>query len=379
MEQEMEAPEAMEAPEELGRGTDTVMAHLSLGEVVIPRAFLDDPQVMEMLQALFEQNGANLAEFTVGDQANKINPETGYPEFFSLKKLVKGIAKKFTVKSLKSFALPAALSYFAPGLGSALGGSILGAGAAGSSTLGNALLGAGLSGVTGGNPLTGAVTGALGANIGGLGSGAQGATQSGASLGSGNGIIGALGDAVGVTKSTLPSIGSISGSVGGGSSFSPVNSLANALGGFSQDAAIKKQQKALLEANAAQRANYDSFDPSGITEDPGYKFNLQQGQEGLNKGLAAGGSLFSGKALKAASEYNQNYANNAFNNYYQRWLQKVQGTNALTGAAGDVRANAIGAGSQNLAQSLSNALGSPVGQYGQSLTLEQLRRLGMAV
>lgn len=358
--------------EQAGRGTDSAavggtMAHLSLGEVVIPRAFLDDPQVVEMLQALFEQNGSNLAEFTVGDPANKINPETGYPEF--------GFGKIF--KKIARIAAPAAIAYFAPGIGSALGSSILGTGAVGASTLGNALVGGGIGALTGGGlkgALTGAVTGGIGANIGNLAGaplakGVQGPVQQG------SGILGALGKATGLNSGSLPSIGGITGgSSGGGSSFSTLAS--NALGSLSQEDAIKKQREALLGANQKQLANLESFDPSGITSDPGYQFNLEQGQRGLNSGLAAGGALYSGKALKAASAYNQDYANNAFGDYYQRWLNKVSGQNQLYGAGGDIKANAAGASSQNLAQSLSNAIGAPVGQYGGS-NLELLKRLGL--
>jgi len=61
--------EKVESPDEdlaeAGRGTDTVMGHLSLGEVVIPRAFLDDPEVLQYIKGIFESNGADLAEFTV--------------------------------------------------------------------------------------------------------------------------------------------------------------------------------------------------------------------------------------------------------------------------------------------------------------------------
>jgi len=373
MEQEMEAPEMEEKPEEMGRGTDTVMAHLSLGEVVIPRSFLDDLDVLGMLQSVFAQNGVDMAEFTVGDEANKINPETGYPEFF-FKKIFKAI---------KSIAIPAALSYFAPGIGSSIGGSILGAGAAGASTLGNALVGAGLGGLTGGGlkgALAGAAGGALGANIGNLGGGQlQGPTLSGATLGerAGSGILGAIGDATGLKAGDIPSIGGlVSGGSGGGSSYMPL--MANALSTSMQDSALKKQKQAMLGATDRQLANLESFDPSEITKDPGYQFNLEEGQRGLNQQLAAGGNYYSGRALKAATEYNQNYANNAFKDYYQRWLNKVGGQNAIYGTQGDITGNAAGARAQSMAQALSNVIGAPVGAYGQSnLDLDTLRRLGL--
>lgn len=359
-----------QAPEQAGQGTDTVLGHLSLGEVVIPRAFLDDPDVMQMLQALFQQNGADLGEFTVGDPANKINPETGYPEFFSFGKILRAVA-------------PLALSYFAPGLGTALGSSILGAGAVGASTLGNALIGGGLGALTGGGlkgALLGAAGGGIGANLGELGSGLQGPLQSGATLDSGgSGILGAVRDATGLTSGNIQSIGGLVGGSGGGSSsFGLGSALTSAFGGVNQDAAIKKQKQQLLGANQQQLANLETFDPSGITEDPGYKFNLEQGQQGLNRTLGAQGNLFSGKALKAASAYNQDYANNAFKDYYQRWLTKTGAQNQLIGTGGDISANATGAGSQNLAQSLSNVFGSKVGAYGDpnAALLALLKRTG---
>ena len=364
MEPQIMQPEQM-APEDMGRATDTVLGHLSLGEVVIPRALLDDPQVMEMLQALFQQSGMDLAEFTVGDPANKINPETGYPEFFSFKKIFRAVA-------------PLALSYFAPGIGSALGGSLLGAGAAGASTLGNALIGGAIGGLSGGGlkgALTGVAGGAIGSNIGSLGDaplakGAQGAVRPG------EGILGSIGKATGLNNASLG--GLVGGTSGGGSSFSPITAAANAFGAYNQDEATKKQQEQLLSANRSQLANLETFDPSNITNDAGYQFNLEQGQKGLNQGLAAGGSLFSGRALKAASEYNQGYANNAFDAAYQRWANKTGSQNALIGSGGDIQANATGARSQNVAQSLSNALGAPVGAYGQNSQLELLKRLGLA-
>jgi len=356
---QMMEEQMMMAPEDAGRGTDTVLAHLSLGEVVIPRAFLDDPEVMQMLQLLFQEAGANIAEFTVGDPANKINPETGYPEFG----FFKSIKKIF--KKIAPFA-GLALS-FVPGLqgiGAALGSSILGAGAAGASTLGNALIGGGLGALGGGGKgaLLGALGGGLGANIGSLpGSvleNSVGPTQ-------GSGLLGALGKSTGLSSGNGLS-GLLGGSSGGGSSFGSLGSLANVVGGLSQDEALKKQQKQLLGANQQQLANLESFDPSGITSDPGYQFNLQQGQQGLNRSLGAQGNLFSGAALKAASEYNQNYADNAFKDYYNRWAQKTGAQNAIYGSGGQIKADTTGGRANSLSQSLSNAFGSPVGQYGQT-------------
>lgn len=399
-----------EAPEDAGRGTDTVMAHMSLGEVVIPRAFLDDPDVMQMLEILFQQNGASLAEFTVGDPSNKINPETGYPEFF-----FKRIGKIF--KKAANIVLPnlGAVGGFANGLiqGQGLGGALkqgLGSGLqAGASIIGGPIAGAAAGGLNAGlngrDPLTGAVTGGIGGAFGGsTGLGALGDTQVGRALsdtviGRAVGSIGdSLGDVIGFSpkplqgptlsgaplsgtagKGLLGSIGGLqTGSTGGGSTFNALGAAANIFGGLNQEAALKKQQKQLLGANQQQLANLESFDPSGITSEPGYQFQLAEGQKALDRQLAAAGATGSGRAIKAGAEYGQNYANSAFKDYYARWLQKTQGKNQLIGAGGDIRANATGAGAQNIAQSLSNAIGSPVGQFGQGMTLEQLRKLGLA-
>jgi len=360
------------APEEAGRGTDTVMAHMSLGEVVIPREFLSDPDVMQMLEALFQQNGASLNEFTVGDPANKINPETGYPEVGFFKSIGKFLSKAAPIAAAFIPGLqPLAAAGIGAGAGLLGGGglksALLGAatGYAGAGGLGDTVLGRGIDSLK-----TGISDTVLGRGVSDIYNGISGAVG-------GSPIQGPLQPGAGALGKTGGLGGALSSATGGGSSF--VNTAANVFGGLNQDAAIKKQQKQLLGANNQQLANLDSFDPSGITSDPGYQFKLEQGQEGLNKQLAASGALGSGRAIKAATQYNQDYANNAFQSYYQRWLQKTQGQNALIGNSGDIRAQATGAGAQNLSQSLSNALGTQVGDYGGNLTLEQLRKLGMAV
>lgn len=360
MQQDMED---MDDKAEAGRATDTVLGHLSLGEVVIPRAFLDDADFLAMLKGYFEENDEDLAEFTVGDKANKINPETGYPEFFKFKKFFRKIAP------FAGFALN-----FIPGLqglGTTLGTALGATAGAGASTLGNAILGGGLGALSGGGrgALIGALGGGLGANIGNLDGGAlpdgmQGPIQQG------SGLLGSLSSTTGLTSADIPSLGGLIGGTGGGSSFAP--SLVSAFGGLQQDAALKKIRNQQLQAQDQQLENLDSFDPSGITQDPGYEFQRQQGEEALNRSLGARGSLFSGEALKAASEYNQNYANNAFNDYYKRWLNKTGAKNQIYGNRGDINANATLGRSNNLSQSLANAFGANVGNYSSP---DDIRRL----
>lgn len=54
--------------------------------------------------------------------------------------------------------------------------------------------------------------------------------------------------------------------------------------------------------------------PSSITEDPGYKFQFDQGMEALNRTAAAKGMLGSGNRLMDLVKYGQGMASSAYNN-----------------------------------------------------------------
>lgn len=74
------------------------------------------------------------------------------------------------------------------------------------------------------------------------------------------------------------------------------------------------------------------FTGADLTSDPGYGFGLQQGELGINRGMAARGSFDSGAALKALLRYNQDYAGTKFNEAFQRdQTQKNQIYNMLSG------------------------------------------------
>lgn len=363
-EEENNAPEN-QAPEEAGRSTDTVLGHLSLGEIVIPRAMQDDPQISEFLKQAFEQAGLNIAEFTVGDEANKINPETGYPEFFKIGKILKTVA-------------PAALAYFgAPYLTPLLGATGAGAALGG---IGGLATGGGLQGA-----LSGAVSGGIGANLSGIGNALGGfaedlgfgtagnALQGAGTLAqggkpiqtAGTGLAGALsGNAVQALPSAAASAG---GGAGGGSTFNYGSSIASALGGINQQDAIKKAQKQLLTSNQQQQANLGTFDPSNITNDAGYQFNLAEGQKGLDRSLAAQGGLQSGAALKAAAQYNQDYAGNALNSAYNRWANQTGAQNQLYANQGNINSQATTAAANGLSSTLSGILNPSNGLSQQDL------------
>lgn len=321
-------------------------------------------------------------------------------------------------------AAPLALSFLAPGLGTALGSAILGEGAVGASTLGGGLLGAGIGAATGGGlkgAALGAVGGGLAPNLGDIASGvgnfaennipgvsglangisslsndvgsglssAGNAVSSTLGLGGSSSSSGGLSSDININPgpiaarapNSLFNLGGSSGgasslagggSMGGGSTFGSGgfnigSSIASALGGANQNSAIKKAQQQLLAANSAQQANLNTFDPSGITSDPGYKFNLDQGNQGIQRQLAASGLSQSGAALKAATKFNQDYATNSFNNYYQRWLDKTGAQNQLLGQGGNINAQGTVGQANNLSSALSGVLNPSSGVSAQSL------------
>jgi hypothetical protein len=72
----------LDAEAQEGRGGDTLIAHVTPGEIVIPIEVVSAPDFINVIAAAFAQAGVSIEQYTVGDPANVINPETGYPEFF---------------------------------------------------------------------------------------------------------------------------------------------------------------------------------------------------------------------------------------------------------------------------------------------------------
>ncbi|MBX7200313.1 MAG: hypothetical protein K1X51_13175 [Rhodospirillaceae bacterium] len=63
-----------------GRGGDTEVAHVTVGEIVLPRA-LQTRAVIEALGRAAGEAGIPLSHLRVGSGRNSINPRTGLPEF----------------------------------------------------------------------------------------------------------------------------------------------------------------------------------------------------------------------------------------------------------------------------------------------------------
>lgn len=319
----------------------------------------------------------------------------------------------------------AAVQGLAPGLGP-IGGTLLGAGAgaltsglSGESGLSGALrggiggylsggglssildaAGSGLSGITDSIGLTGQNS-PLGTMAGSPLANGVGPTQGSGIIGAGSRGLSDIGSALGIGSGG----GTTYGSSNMGSSYSggpvtskdavlpwlqnnstpgstlpwniPASSASNSsgaglsalLGGISSTSANNKAEKALLNSQQQALSRYRPyidarFEPGDLTQDPGYQFRLQQGEQALGRQQSARGGYFSGNALREAEDYGQGLADTTYNEAYNRWLQQNQQnigvadrTSGLDIEGGNARANAGVANSNALNRSLSSLLG----------------------
>lgn len=61
-----------------------------------------------------------------------------------------------------------------------------------------------------------------------------------------------------------------------------------------------------------------NFDANGVQMDPGYQFGMKQGEQALDRKVAAGGGRVSGAALKSAAQYGTDYATTGYSSAYNR-------------------------------------------------------------
>ncbi len=66
-----------------GRGGDTEVAHVTPGEVVIPRS-LQTPEVMDAFSSAAARAKISLERLRVGTSENSVNPDTQAPEFYGV-------------------------------------------------------------------------------------------------------------------------------------------------------------------------------------------------------------------------------------------------------------------------------------------------------
>lgn len=131
----------------MGRGGDTMLAHLTPGEKTVPPE-VQTPKVLAVLDKAYKDKGVTSEQFTVGSPQSSVNPATGLNEYNFM-------------SAFLPIALGLAGSFLLPGIGTAAGASAGAAGGAAAGGLGGAL--AGMS------PLAlSSIGGGLGTTAGGL-------------------------------------------------------------------------------------------------------------------------------------------------------------------------------------------------------------------
>ena len=259
----------------LGRHGDTMLAHIN-------------PREAEMLKRM--------------GGSGTINPRTGYPEYFSLKKFL-------------AVAIPIALNFIAPGVGSAIGASMGFTGTA-ATMAGGAVIGGGTAALTGGDPLKGALLGGLG---GGLGEYVGGAANSGLGLDLGAAGQNVLGNAL---------VGGVSG-VASGQGFLK-GAATGALGTYAGQALGDLTGNASLGAGGKQFGNMIAagYDPKSAIIGgglAGLASSMARPAQGTsNMGLKPSDAVIEGLKLPKGGDYSYSGVPEA----------GVGTTNFMTGATG---------------------------------------------
>lgn len=292
----------------------------------------------------------------------------------------------------------------AGGIGSASSVAGAGAGAAGYGGVdaglaaGAGAVGAGESSGLGGTGLESLVTGAGGGidPIGGIGTGTitpltTGSIESGGALSAGNILSGAIGDGSlpsSLGGSSLSSL--LSGLTSGTGASSLLSTLGPLLSGYLQSSASKDaasvQQNMFntTQANAAPYIAagktaagqisagtqpggqyvvpaYKPFTMADFTQDPGYQFQLQQGQNALTNAASLSGGMNSNN-LKGLIGYTQGMANTdyqqALNNYMSQYQQGAATTQQNYGNVANIAQMGANAG---------QGLGSQAAQVGANI------------
>jgi hypothetical protein len=116
-----------------------------------------------------------------------------------------------------------------------------------------------------------------------------------------------------------------------------------------------------------------SFKPGDLTQTPGYQFQLQQGQNAIDRRAAAGGGFYSGAGLKGAASFNQDLAGTTFDKEYGRAFNEFQANRANTlnplqalAGQGQTAANTSGSIQMGGANSLAGLLTSNANAQGAS-------------
>ena len=97
-----------------------------------------------------------------------------------------------------------------------------------------------------------------------------------------------------------------------------------------------------LNGPEAQASAYEAF-----KTDPGYKFQVTQANEALQRSALAKSDIFSGNFAAASGELNTGMADQSFGNYYKRLLGLAEGGRQTAGALAELK-TARGSGLANI-------------------------------
>ena len=179
LDMEMGQPDLEKILANKGRYGDQVLGHLAPGEVVIPKKIAGDPEFRKKLEDIYGRYDINIDQFTVGNPANSINPNTGIMEYGFLSDLWGDIKKNApTIGHIVGFAFGGPIGATISG---AVGGLVkegdLGYAAKQAATgfqLSNVAAGAGITGGTFGGGIGGAGLGLGTAGTGNMYAGKMG-------------------------------------------------------------------------------------------------------------------------------------------------------------------------------------------------------------
>lgn len=115
-----------------------------------------------------------------------------------------------------------------------------------------------------------------------------------------------------------------------------------------------------LNGQAAQQGGFDQF-----RADPGYQFQLQQGQQAIDRSAAARSGVNNGATLKATQRFGQGLADQQYGNYLQRLMglgqQGLQATGSQVQTAGQGLTGQLNAATAAFPSSFKSASTIPMG------------------
>jgi hypothetical protein len=122
-------------------------------------------------------------------------------------------------------------------------------------------------------------------------------------------------------------------------------------------------QKPYADFGTDSLNSFNAWTENPTVNDPSYDFRLNEGRKTLENSAAARGGALSGNALRAITDYGQDYASREYGNEFQRWLQRIglghaaasNLSNMESAQAGQTLSSAIGAGQNWFNNTLNSA------------------------